>query len=270
MAELEKSKKHLRNYVELLIKHASYIQKIALHLSTEHLQPFIRIISEFGITPCTRKYIEINNRFLAMMQECGTEIIALCNKQIDSATRVRYSENVAKIHQIALESCYCVRHINNIAMEKNIVSRVDSEYFNGFIGDKKCTMNAIYVETRVIEKLQKLCENSSSCGIQESIQFCNLLAEFKNMKQKVEFSYLNNDTNVNLLRLYREVYNSFQERYIKLMFKNIIVLFNENVIQCMITFLDQQIQIIIQNNHKISEIERIENFKRPAAIEWRV
>lgn len=270
MCSIEKNKKNLRNYNDLLIKNASLIQKISLHLYSNSLQPFNRLISEFTLTPCTRKYVQINDVFNVMMEDCANEIVSLCNRQIDSASRIKYADNVVKIHQIAVFACYAIRHINSIAMANNIVSQADSEYFNAFIGDKKCTENNIYVETRVLERLGKMCEEGASCTKTDSIQFCNILAELKHMKQRVEFSYLNNDTSISLLRQYGQVYNRFQERFIKLMFKNIVVLFNENLIQCMITFLDQQLQIIIQHNHRIQEIERIENFKRPVVIEWSV
>lgn len=265
---MESAASKLKKYIELLIKNSSIINTISSDVYNMGLLPYIESLSEFENTPCIKLYQEVESKFKVLMSYFANEMVNLCLLQFNSPTRIANKGYVDKIHETAKLCCFALRYVNNLAMHAEIVSKIDSEYFNNYIKVDRCHTNSIYVETQVLDRLIEICKTNTTCNDSSSEEFCKMVTKFRDVKIHVENSYSDSTTTVGLLKRYNQIYMEFQTKYIKLMFKNIIKLFNDNTIQCMLTFLDQQIQLVIQNHYKIEEMERIANFRRPVVMEW--
>lgn len=267
--EYNSAKNLLNGRIKEITKHLTHMGKFAPNLTETFIKPFASSMDKFTVEPCETLYRQMSTMFSQMNSEFAIVINNYCLRQVDSHTRIQYSEYVTKLHRISIHCCFCMRYMNQMSAAAGIVSIYDSDFFIKSInGSSSCPINSIYVESKILEKLEELCREPSSGDEDTRMKFIKLLSDFRVKKEEVEQSYSNNTTSVNLLLVYTKIYRAFQESYIKLIYKNIITLFNENIFQCMITFLDQQVQIVIVHNNNIREMELAASARTKRVIVW--
>lgn len=178
---------------------------------------------------------------------------------------------------------------------KVILEDSDYDTYKKNMFNWKCTTQSIYVEERYMKHIVELCNSRKSkfnpkeaklntCTLRRTItipdndysstpQLCVLNAELYTHKAKIELHEKNNKLTTSDIDNYVLVYTRYQRELISFVFLNFSKLYNEQCVQCIKIFLEQQHSImynLLERRKKLvaEAAERTNENKRLDDIAW--
>lgn len=254
-------------HIKKILKDASIARQVCIQYDEVYVQAFLREVQRFYTDPLYEIFQQVYVRYTALLYRTGLLLVRTLEFQTDSKRRSEYANYTTVLFDLAYTATHILRDVYEFAYKRDLIDSMVRNLFNAKVdGNQTCKLSSVYVETSILQRLSEIC--SSSDGGIDKADFCNHLVYFKNSKERLDAAIGNRKIDRVLLEGYLNVWQAFQARLINLVFKNFINFYNENLVKCMVIFIDQQTQIKLQYLDMIQKLEYDGLKKAPPKIQW--
>lgn len=242
-------------HIKKILNDASIARQVCTDYDEIYVQAFLREVQRFNTEPLYEIFQQVYVRYTALLYRTGLLLVRILNRQINSKRRAEYARYTPVLFNLAYIATHILRDVYELAYERDLIDSMVKNLFRAKVKNNNtdCKIASVYVETSILNRLKEICASANG-GIEKS-DFCNHLVYFTNSKERIDAAVGNRHTDSTLYENYIGVWNAFQSRLVDLVFKNFINFYNENIVKCMVEFINQQTQI------KLQYIETIEKLK---------
>lgn len=254
--------------IKRILKNASIARQVCIQYDDVYVQSFLREVQRFNTEPMYEIFQQVYVRYAALLNRTGLLLIRTLEFQTDSKRRSEYANYTTVLFELAYTATHLLREVYELAYKRDLIDSMVRNLFQARVSsvDTSCELSSVYVETATLDRLGEIC--AAADGGIEKADFCNHLVYFRNSKDRIDAAASNRKLDKVLLEGYINVWLAFQSRLINLIFRNFINFYNENLVKCMIVFIDQQTQIRLQYIDMIQKMQYDGMKKANVKIQW--
>lgn len=253
--------------IEKILKYASIARKVCIQYDEVYVQAFLREVQRFYTDSLYEIFQQVYVRYTALLYRTGLLLVRTLEFQNTSKRRAEYANYTVVLFNLAYSATHILREVYQRAFDRDLIDIMVLNLFKAKVGGKQtCSESSVYVESEIIKKLGTICSNADG-GIEKE-DFCNHLVYFKSSKTRLDAAQGSRSVDGPLIEGYLSVWQAFQARLVNLVFKNFINFYNENIVRCMVVFIDQQTQMKLQLLNQLSDLKLHGLKNEPTKIHW--
>lgn len=258
---------------EKLYIHSAILVSMCDRIHVDFIDPFITSIESFyrdNLSDTSAAVLSrIHQLFIELLMHCATLLDRCCTSQINAETRAIYKKYMTAIFAVARNSADIIAEVYRSPNGQRYIDPIRNEVVQGRLQRHTdgCNVADVYIEQSVFLRMYNLC-NFSKGGIGDRSDICNAVTSMYALKERLDVEFSRKSVTVRLIDEYLTTWQTFQTKFITFIFKNYVTLCNQDIIECMEKFLDQQIQLKIEYKHIRHNLQVSTETYSPAGMLW--
>lgn len=249
------------NHGEINYLLGQYQSMINKHPELNKLVGYSISVTEFISNPNSHLCENVYKEFYNSLQILATLLNANLLGQVDMHSRKKLIQKERDYIKISMTNMKILEKVFKTAEKLGINTAYT--YQIDLLKEKPCSINNVYLENEILEKMQKICVKVPGGDWKRT--FCEQLNSLQQYKEMIEN---NLHPSEDLYENYQYIWNLFQESFIRLMFTNYITFHMQGIVPCLGQFLDQQIQLKIDLLEEQNRKAQKGNSKIPNVLTW--